>query len=375
MDINYDYLRDRPHQAVPASARASIARELARVYTELGQVEDKPAPRFSLVRAIHEAATERGLCDGLEREVCGAAATLGGTPHDPRRPIVPMAALSTRDLTASSPSGGGVLVATAPSEPGDILRPWSVVAESGITVLPNLQGNVTIPRPTTAPTPTWLNSEAATINESQPVLGQTILTPKHVAVTLKFSIQLNRQAPALLELLYRQQLLGAIGQAIDTAFFAGTGNSGQPTGLHATAGIGTQSGSTLAHAGLLAMRKAALTAGAREDRLRWIGTPAVQETLAGRERVANGGRHLWDDGAILGRPAAATTTAPAGTLTLGDFSQAFMGVWGGGVELTVNPYGNDVTAFRTGVLSVRAVLTLDFAFPRPAAFTVATSVD
>jgi len=105
-----------------------------------------------------------------------------------------------------------------------------------------------------------------------------------------------------------------------------------------TPNINTASGGSLALAGLLEMREEILAAGGREENLRWIGGTDVQELLGARERVANGGRMLWDDNGILGRPAHATRLAPAATLVCGDFSKAIVGLWGVGLRVEIDPY-------------------------------------
>lgn len=359
-----------PPRTIPENVRAGIARELARYYAELAGTDDKPVPRFSLARVIAEMEHPTGLRDGYEREICGGAAMSVGENFDQHRVLIPFAALATRDLSATGGgSAGGYLVGTALGEPFDVLRPWSVVASAGMTVLPNLRENFVIPRVATASTAGWLAGEGSTIAAGQPVLGQTAMTPKHAAVTLNFSRQWRLQAEAS-EMLLRQQLLGAVGELLDVAVLAGSGAAGQPLGLVNTANIGTQSGSSLAHTGILNMRETVLTAGGQEQNLRWIGTPGVQEILGARERVAAGGRHLWDDGAILGRPAHATKNAPASTLMCGDFSKAILGLWGAAVRVEINPYQD----FKAGILAARVILTCDVAFPMPQAFCVAASV-
>ena len=360
-----------PPRTVPEDVRRSLARELSRYYHELSDADERPAPRFSLRRLVEQMAHETGCRDGYERELCGATATSAGQDFDRHRVLIPLQALSTRDMTAASASGGGFLVATDSGSPIDVLRPWSVVAEAGVTVLPGLVGNVTLPRVSGASAAGWVSGEGATYTDGQPTVGQVALMPKTAATVVNFSRQWQVQSGEAGELLLRQQLLGAVAKLLDQAFFAGTGASGQPTGLHGTAGIGTQSGSTLAHAGLLAMRRQVLAAGAREDRLRWVGTPNVQETLGGRERASGGGRFLWDDGAVLGQPAHATAYAPTGTLTVGDFGSALMGLWGPpALRVEINPY----QSFAAGILAARVVLVCDFAFPTPGAFAVASSI-
>jgi hypothetical protein len=119
------------------------------------------------------------------------------------------------------------------------------------------------------------------------------------------------------------------------------------------------------------MRQTALTAGAREDAMQWIGTPAVQGLLSARERASGGGRFIWDGRSILDLPANATPTAPASTLILGDFSKLLLGIWGPpSLVLEVNPYQN----FAAGIMAARCVLSCDVALPQPGAFVVASSV-
>ena len=358
-------------RAIPEAARRSIARELARYYhDELAGLDQPAAAPFSLARVLESMASPNGLRDGYEREVCGATAALAGEVFDRHRVLIPFGALQTRDLSAASATGGGYLVGTDAGDPVDVLRPWSVAAAAGLTVLPNLVGNLALPRVSAASSAGWVGTEASTFVEAQPALGQAALTPKTAAVTVDFSRQWSMQAEAA-EPLLRAQLMRAVGELVDTAFFAGSGAAGQPLGLLLTAGINTASGASLALAGLLEMRDEIIAAGGQEERMRWVGAPAVQKLLAARERVAAGGRHLWDDNGVLGRPAHATKNAPAATLVAGDFTQAVMGIWGpAGLRLEINPF----TDFKAGLISARVVLSCDVAFPQPAAFSVASSV-
>lgn len=358
-----------PTRTMDEHTRRSIARELSKYYDELAGAAEKPQPRFSLARLLDAMQQEHGLRDGYEKEVCSAAALSAGESFDRHRVLVPLHALATRDLSAGTASAGGYLVATDTGSPVDALKPWSVVASAGVTVADNLSGNLILPRVTASAQGAWVDTEGTQYAESQPTVGTASLTPKHVAVWLSFSRLWRMQADGGEEFL-RRHLLRSVGEMLDTAFFAGSGASGQPTGLLNTAGIGTQSGTSLAHAGILAMRKACVAAGAREDMLRWVGDEDTQELLAARERSSGGGRFLWDDGYILGRPAHATKNAPASALVCGDFSAAVLALWGPSVRLEINPYQD----FRAGIYAARVVLTCDVAFPQPGAFCVASSI-
>jgi HK97 family phage major capsid protein len=171
------------------------------------------------------------------------------------------------------------------------------------------------------------------------------------------------------ELFVRSILMRAAGEALETAYFSGTGGV-QPLGLLNHAGIGTQSGSSLAHAGLLAMRKLPLDAGAREAMLQWVGTPTIQETLSGRQRFTGSDATLWDsdNGTILGLPAHATKNASS--LVVGDFSTSVIGVFGPGLRVDIDPSQD----FNSAGLVARVMLMCDVAFPQPSAFCVASTV-
>jgi len=64
---------------------------------------------------------------------------------------------------------------------------------------------------------------------------------------------------------------------------------------------------------------------------------------------------------------------PTSTLLSGPFSSCWLGVWGLGPVIEVNPY--DPTLFKSGVTKVRVIIGVDVAISCPAtAFTKATSV-
>ena len=350
--------------------RANIARDLAKFYSELSCTADKPAPRFSLSRLVREMATERGLHDGFEREICSGAATISGEPFDGHRCWVPFGAL-TRDMSLGDGNGSGYIVGSATAaEPWDILRTYSVTAGAGMTIIPNLRENLLLPRVSAQMSGGWIAEDGVgQYTESQPTIGQVSLTPKLAATSVDYTHLFMRQVDQL-EPFLRQQLFGKVGQLVDAAVLAGSGSGGEPQGLVNAAGIGTQAGASMDYADLVAMRSTVLTAGAREDRLQWIAAPAVQALLAARESATANGRHLWDNGTVLGRPAHVSTLAPAATLVAGDFSQAILAIWGSGLKLEVDPY----SGFRTGKMTARVVLSCDVGFPQAGAFVVATSV-
>ncbi|MFN0304502.1 MAG: phage major capsid protein [Burkholderiales bacterium] len=354
-----------PHRHVPHDVRASIASSLAKYYSELSGLDDPKNRSFSLSRFL-SAQAERLPLTGREREICGAAATMCGQEFNPFRCWIPFSAI--RAMGTAPGAKGGYLADGQVLDAADALRAWSVVASAGVQILSNLRGNVVIPRVSTAVTASWIGENATAPAETPPTLGAASLTPKTAIALVKFSIQLLRQGESV-ETFLRAQLLAAAGELLDVAFLAGAGGV-QPLGLLGTPGIGTQSGTSLAHAGLLTMRQKCLTAGAREENLQWAGAPAVQELLGARERASGGGKFLWDDNGILGLPARATKNAPASALVAGDFSQSVVGLFGPGLRLEIDPSQD----LNSAGLVARVLLLTDVSFPQPSAFTVATSI-
>jgi len=249
------------------------------------------------------------------------------------------------------------------------LLPFNVVTTAGVTTLNGLSDPVVIPRTVTATSAAFLASETpAAVTETPPTLGAASLTPKTAMALVKFSMQLLKQGAAA-EMFIRAMLLRAVGELLDKVFFAGAGGS-EPLGLLKTPGVGTQSGTGLALAGLLAMQETILLAGGREDSLRTISHPTTQKLLAARQTATGTSGFLWDAAGVLGKPAHATRNAPASTLVMGDFSQAIVGIFGPGIRIDIDPSQD----FNSGGLVARVLLMCDVAFPRPDAFCVATSV-
>lgn len=329
------------------------------------QISAKERDAFSLSNLLRNMANDRPR-GSFETELLHDLAQREGRAFDPNRVRVPWALLR-RDMTAAGSSGSQYIVGTDNTVVADALRPWSVTVSAGINVMGGLTGNVTIPRTTSDATGQWLSSELDPISASQPTIGQVSLTPKTAAALVTFTKLLDRLQPET-EPFIRAHLLRVLGQMVDAAVLNGSGASGEPQGLALATGIDTESGTSLAHAGTLAMQAAVAAAGAEVTA--WIGDPLARKTLAGRDRGTDGGRFIWDDDRVLGRPAYATQSAPANSLFAGDWRQVVLGSWGSGIDISTDAY----TGWTTGAITVRVLATMDVAIPHPAAFSVSSSI-
>jgi hypothetical protein len=114
------------------------------------------------------------------------------------------------------------------------------------------------------------------------------------------------------------------------------------------------------------------------------GGCAAARTVAGtlRKRVETGAATMiWNgnvvNGTVAGFPARSSTAVNSGNLIIGDWSRLTIATWNGGIELTINPFGDPVTApnnFAKGIIGIRCFCSLDIGLSFPSAFTVATAV-
>lgn len=318
--------------------------------------------QFRLSRAI-KAAAEDGLKGTYEAELLREATERNGTQFTPNQFFLPFE-LMRRDLTTAT---AGHLVSVDSPFALDVLRPGSAVIRAGAQVL-DATGDIAHPVVRQAGTAYWLAGDGTPqITPTQTDIGAVSLVAKNVAALTTVSGKLMRQAAGL-DAFIQREMTRTIGQALDLAVMVGSGVSGEPQGIHNTDGIDAVAGASLDWADVTGMVEAIQTA--KGTGVSFFGTPAVKKLLSNRERIASGGRAIWDDGRIDGYNALALSNAPTGTLTAGDFTQVLVAVFGDGLEIVVDPY----TGFSTGAVSFRAWLTCDIGVSHAGVFSVATSV-
>lgn len=349
----------------------------------------KEVKRFNLCRAIDACGARNWNQASFEAE-CSLeiAKRLGIQQADPNQIYIPLevqdreplaradfvtAQRMKRDLTVASGSGGGFLVETANMGFIDLLRNRSVMLAMGSTRLTGLQGNVAIPKQTTAGTVTWLANEASTITETNQVFAQVSLTPKTVGGYTELSRLLLLQSNPSAESLVMNDLATIVALAVDLAGLAGTGASGQPTGIISTAGIGGVTGTSIAYAGIVEFQTDVATGNALTGNCGWVTTPAVAGLLKQRVKFTSTASPIWEgqllDGQVDGYKAMSSNQVPSANILFGDFGQAIVAEWGV-LSLEINPYAN----FQAGIVGVRAIYTVDIGVRIPAAFSLATSV-
>lgn len=332
--------------------------------------------RFSMFKAIRALVDKDWKGAEFERECSDEIvkrAGLNGAVHGGF--YMPLD-IQQRDLTVAAPTAGGNLVGTElrPQNFIELLRARSRAAQLGMTMLTGLVGNVAIPKQTGAATAYWLANEATAITESQQTIGQLPLTPKTLGAYTELSRLLMMQSTPSAEQLVMNDLAKVLALAIDLAVFEGSGASGQPTGISATAGIGSVTGTSLGLAGIIEFQTDLASGNALADGCAYVTTPAVAGLLKQRPIIAStDSQRLWTgsvlDGMLEGFKATTSTQLTAASMVFGDFTQAVLAEWGM-LEIALNPYAN----FTAAITGIRAIQSVDVGVRQAAAFSRATSI-
>lgn len=362
---------------------------------ELG-LSRKDLASYSLIRAIRASAygkDQRRLIEeaGLEMEISAALAQRSGIT--PKGIAIPNEVFfGRRDLMVGTSTAGGHLVATELLA-GSYISTLDVMPQVialGATTLPNLTGNVAIPRMTSGTAPAWLASEGATFTETQPAFDQVTLTPKDIATMTDLSRRLLQQSTPAADQLVRSDLARRISAGIDRAAVAGTGTSGQPLGILGTAGIGSVAGGTNGLApnwnNVTKLIQEVGIDNALTGKLGFLTNASVAATLLRTEKAASTGMFIWEagrdgsEGTVAGYRAAVSNNVPSnltkGTasgicsaMIFGNWSDLLIGMWGG-IDLTIDPY----TFSSSGALRITAAATVDIAVRHPESFAAIQDV-
>jgi HK97 family phage major capsid protein/HK97 family phage prohead protease len=354
-------------EEIKRSQRASpVSLAKQTVNPEIGMTE-KEIRQYSLCRAIMAQATNDWRYAGLEREANFATAKKLG--RDPKGFFIPPDVQNRRDFTlgtSGSPGGGyasmdpQLLVANFI----DLLQNKMIVRQLGAEILGELTGDVLIPKQTGGATAYWV-AESGAPTESQQTIGQITLRPKTVGAFSDISRKLLIQSSLYVESFVRRDISRTIALAIDLAALAGTGQNNQPTGILATAGIGSTTWSgTPTFANVVNMATIVATANADRGSMSYITTPAVSGVLRTTPKVTAQATYLWSESNLLnGYPAYETNQMTTGYVLFGNWSDLIIAEWTG-TDILVDPY----TGGTSGTIRVIAHQDVDIGVRYPQSF-------
>ena len=335
---------------------------------------------------------------GLVRELSQEVARSSGlTATSERTFFVPFSALSQRATYVTSTANvGGNLVATEllADDFIEALRNSSPVVGLGVRTLTGLVGDVAIPRRSGVASTSYLSSQTTAITQAESTFDQVTMSPKNLAALSKYSRQTLLQATPGIEELIRRDLTDGINAAIDAAILNGSGSSGQPTGIRNTSGIGSvamgTNGAAITMEKVVDLETEISQDNAAGPNMAYITNAKVMGALkklrAGGSSATDGAFLYNSDLQAVGRgatpltlngyPIAVTNAVPSNltkgssssvcsALVAGDFSQAMLGFYGNGLEITV---GTDSDDFSKALTSVRGIVSFDVAVRQVSAF-------
>lgn len=349
-------------------------------------MSDREARSFSFLRAIAalQNPSDKKLQEAaaFEREVSRAAAAKSGKAE--RGLVIPTDVLY-RDLqtgTGTGTSKGGNLVQTDVMGGSfiDALRNKMVLQTVGARFMSGLQGNVAIPKRTTAVTAYWPGENTAP-TEGNNVFGQVTMSPKTLAAYIDVGRRLALQSSVDVEALVRDDLATTLAIAIDEAALGGAKTNG-PTGVRGTSGIGSvaigTNGGAPTWASIVNLVREVEIDNALNGAAAFVTNPRVKAKLATTPRQSSGveGNFLlpapYDS--LYGYPLVVSNQIPSNLTkggTSGVCSAMLFGVWSdlmigqwGGIELI----NDNMSLSTTGATRIVALAELDVAVRYPESF-------
>jgi HK97 family phage major capsid protein len=288
-------------------------------------------------------------------------------------------------IGGESTLGGSLIPPQYIAELIEFLRPELITARLGVRIITGLIGSpVTYPKLTSGASANWIAPEGTTITVSNQVTGALQLQPKKCASLVKMSRELQTLSNPSIEAGVRADIVMTLQEALDTAFFQGTGVGGQPTGLEKwspaipTAG-GTWEGAptpTEALANLNVLKNFRQTLGnanALKGRVAWAVNVDTYEAID-RLYDANNRPFLVPDpgnglrGTLLGFPIESSTlVSPTATDTgyFGNWNDAILALWN---NISVEASTEADTAFANDELWIKATVLADVGIRREASF-------
>ena len=354
--------------------------------------------QYSLVNVVRAmVAAHEGKIGpdvGFEREVSDEIAKRTGKTG--KGFYIPSSALlGSRAFDKANAAAALVATDTLFGEFIEALVADTVLGAAGVRTLAGLVGDVTIPKSGSA-TAYWVTTEGGNATETTPNIGQVGATPHTVGAYTDITRKLLMQSGIGAQTLIADLLREALGRAIETAVFSGSGASGQPLGLdNWTETIGgdtfaiptvSMTAGSPTHDNLVDFWQKVYTANAARGSLKFIGSPAVKALLCKTRDYtpfnntgakassgvvgAVGGDYLCTkDGKAEGYDFLMSNLCNAKKLYFGDWSQIMLTFWSG-IDLTVDTS----SLSKSGGVRVVALQDCDVIVRHRQAFAIGTAI-
>ncbi len=337
--------------------------------SEIGMSKEE-VREFSLVKAIRAMANpsdRKAQADAAFEFECSAEAArqYGKDAQGIMLPAEVLRSWGKRDINSSDDS---TLIAEdyRGNDFIDVLRNESSVMQAGATLLRGLQGSVVIPKKTASASAGWIATEGGASAESEFTSGSVTMSPKVIGAHTDVTRLLLQQSSLDVENLIRDDLTQSIATAIDLGALAGSGSSGQPTGIASTSGINTTTfaAANPTWAEIVAMESAVANDNALTGSLAYICRPADFGTLKTTEKATGTAQFVVSpDNSMNGYNVVRSNQVTSGDFYFGNFADLLIGMYGG-LDITVDPYALSTS----GGVRIVALQTVDVAVRHAVSF-------
>ena len=337
---------------------------------------------------------------GFAREISQQIAKDSQRSNSGRSLFVPFGALAKRAtyVTSGATTGGNIVATDLMADDFiEALRNSTVMVGLGVQTLSGLIGDVAIPRRSGVASTGYLSSETGALSQAESTFDQVTMTPKTLGTLSKYSRNMLIQATPGIEELVRSDLQAGINVGIDLGILNGTGSSGQPTGIMQTSGIGSvamgTNGGAITVDALVDLETAMMedNAAVNADSISYVTNAKVLGAI--KKLKTSGGEYLVNNNlqaigrggtplVVNGYPLAMTNQVPSNltkgstsgscsAVVMGDFSQAILGLFGSGIEITA---GEDSDDFAKNLVSIKGVVAFDVAVRHAQSFAAILDV-
>jgi HK97 family phage major capsid protein len=242
--------------------------------------------------------------------------------------------------------------------------------QAGARMLTGLSADVAIPKKATSASAAWIATEGNAASESEMTTTSVSMVPRQLAAFTDITRQLRQQSSLDAEALVRDDLAQSLALAVDLAALQGSGSSGQPTGIKNTSGINTVDFGTSpilvpSYAKVVDMETAVAEDNALVGNLAYILPAAMYGGLKTTEKATGTAQFVVEPGGTInGYRAIVSNQCTAGDMFFGNFSDLLVGMWGAGVDITVDPFSLSTT----GSVRIVAFQTIDVAVRNAVSF-------
>lgn len=281
---------------------------------------------FKLIRAISQMANGQPLdevtaavCEAGRNEMRSAGVSAEGGI------ILPT---EKRDITVTDSVGASVGVDVA-----DILAPLRdnlVLVQAGARYMSGLKNDLKLPY-LLGSEAKWASEVGNVTDDNASVRGVT-LTPKRISVILPVSKQFLMQSSASAEAILKQNIVDAIAEKLQkTILSSNTTDATAPKGIFAATPVSAKT-----YKAICDLEATVDAANGGTNRAYIVGNKAKAALRQLQKGTANT-QMVYNAGEIDGTNCLSTSSAPENGVLYGDFSQLYIGQFGG-IEVVVDQY-------------------------------------